>query len=560
MKSYITRNGLVRKLLLSTLLLMPLAPGKSSPVMAQYISSNNSNEAATITMPFDDISTSYAKESIINMYRKGYLAGTDAKHFSPYAPVTRAEWTTIINRILQLQGVHASVPMYRDVKQGAWYYPQIQAAAQLGIVQGASASFFYPQQPIRRQEAAVILNRLLPASTDGSSIVNICPHYHDDTNISKWAQDAVCSVSSRHWMAGHNGYFYPQAVLTRQEAAVLLERVMSTVSSNSTSVSNSAASPIQLGWQYNQSTEAYEHSVMNSNINTLSPRWFYTEKNGQLANHADLNLVAWASQHNKQLWPMLGNHSDASLTHDLLNSPSQVAALIQQITDAADAYGLDGIVMDFENVNAEDRQQLTAFVRNLSAQLHEQGAILAICVSPDKGSEWTAAFDYRALGSSTDYIILMGYDEHWAGRADPGSVSSLPWLRQGLERLLASVPTDQIILGLPLYTRDWAVTPAQATAFVTDITLNEQTLRLPLMTGRLYWNEALGQYQGDYMVKTQKHKLWLEESRSLSLKYMLGTEAGIRGFAYWYTGAAGDEIWTSLRNAQTFADRRFIAP
>ncbi|MNW37356.1 putative sporulation-specific glycosylase YdhD [compost metagenome] len=559
MKSYITRNGLVRKLLLSTLLLMPLTSGGSNHVMAQYISSINSNKVATAITPFEDISTSYAKESIINMYRKGYLAGTDSQHFSPYAPVTRAEWTTIINRILQLQGVNASVPIYRDVKQGTWYYPQIQAAAQLGIVQGDSASFFHPQQPIHRQEAAVILSRLLPASVERSTVVNTCPSYQDSTSISEWAQDAVCSVSGRQWMTGHNGYFRPQAILTRQEAAVLLEKVMSNVSSSQASL-NSSTRPIQLGWQYNQSTEAYEHSVMNSNINTLSPRWFYTEKNGQLANYADHNLLDWADKNNKQLWPMLGNHSDASLTHDLLSSPSKVTALIQQITTAANTYELDGIVMDFENVNAEDRQQLTAFVRKLSAQLHEHGAVLAICVSPDQGSEWTAAFDYRALGSSADYIILMGYDEHWAGRADPGSVSSLPWLRQGLTRLLASVPADQVILGLPLYTRDWAVTPTQSTDFVTDITLNEQVLRLPLMTGRLYWNEALGQYQGDYMVKTQKHKLWLEESRSLGLKYMLGTEAGIRGFAYWYTGAAGDDVWASLRNAQTFADRRFMAP
>lgn len=559
MKSYFTRNGLVSKLLLSTLLLMPLAPGGSNHVIAEYSGSNNLNNAATMITPFEDISTSYAKESIINMYRKGYLVGTDSQHFSPYAPVTRAEWTTIINRVLQLQGVNASVPIYRDVKQGAWYYGQIQAAAQLGIVQGASASLFHPQQPIRRQEAAVILSRLLPASVERSTIVNTYPRYQDGTSISKWAQDAVCSISGRHWMTGHNGYFRPQADLTRQEAAVLLERVMSDVSSHQASVNNSTR-PIQLGWQYNQSTEEYEHSVMNSNINTLSPRWFYTEKNGQMMNYADHNLLDWADKHNKQLWPMLGNHSDASLTHDLLSSPSKVTALMQQITTAVYDYGLDGIVMDFENVNAEDRQQLTAFVRKLSAQLHEHGAILAICVSPDQGSEWTAAFDYKALGSSADYIILMGYDEHWAGRADPGSVSSLPWLRQGLERLLASVPADQVILALPLYTRDWAVTPAQSTAFVTDITLIEQTLRLPLMTGRLYWNEALGQYQGDYTVKTQKHKVWLEESRSLSLKYMMGTDAGIGGFAYWYTGAAGDEVWASLRNAQTFADRHFITP
>ncbi|MBJ8191911.1 glycoside hydrolase, partial [Bacillus cereus] len=127
----------------------------------------------------------------------------------------------------------------------------------------------------------------------------------------------------------------------------------------------------------------------------------------------DASLSSWAKQNNKKVWAMLGNHSDPVLTHQILSDEKKRAAVIQKLAGYVKTYGLSGINVDFENVSPEDRLSLTAFISELGTSLRKAGAVLSIDVSPDLGTDWTEAFDYEALGRYADYVVLMGYDEHW---------------------------------------------------------------------------------------------------------------------------------------------------
>jgi spore germination protein YaaH len=502
------------------------------------------------TMPFDDIKGSFAEQSIIQMHAKGYLNGMNDRQFSPKADMTRGEWVAVLDRIFGLQPVYSSVAAFRDVKTNDWYYGSVEAAVNVGMIQGTSSSTFMPKSPITRQETAVMLSRLM-TSTPAAAV---CTRYTDDSDIASWATAAVCQAGQKGLMIGSDGQFNPQNPLTREEAAVLLQRLTQVVE-----VNESAAEPIQLGWQYDQTTEQYKSSVIHSTINTLSPRWYFLEDEGsQISSSADTSLLNWAEQHGKQVWPMFGNRSNADSTHLMLTDSARKKQIIHLLTDEVQKYSLDGIVLDLENVYPLDRNALTAYVKELAAALHQAGAVLSICVSPDQGSDWTAAFDYASLGNAADYIILMGYDEHWAGRADPGSVASLPWVEQGLDSLLNEVRADHIILAMPLYTRDWSIDDNNRTAAETDIDLIQQNLLTSLMNKQVSWSGTLGQYTGSYYDNQNVlHKIWLEEGRSLSLKMQLGLNEHISGFAYWYTGGASDDVWTSLKNAESYHNRVF---
>ncbi|MFM9277660.1 S-layer homology domain-containing protein [Paenibacillus jiagnxiensis] len=500
--------------------------------------------------PFDDIKGSFAEQAIIQMHAKGYLNGKSNRQFSPKADMTRGEWVAVLDRIFGLQPVYSSVAAYRDVNTNDWYYGSVETAVNVGLIQGTNSSTFMPKSPITRQEAAVMLSRLMTSTPAAAG----CTRYTDDGDIAAWAATAVCQAGQKGLMIGSDGQFNPRKPLTREEAAVLLQRITQAVKVNET-----AAEPIQLGWQYDQTTEQYESSVIHSNINTLSPRWYFLEDEGsQISSNVDTSLLSWAEQHGKQVWPMFGNRSDADSTHLMLTDSARKNQIIQLLTDEVQKYSLDGIVLDLENVYPSDRSALTAYVKELAAALHQAGAVLSICVSPDQGSDWTAAFDYASLGKTADYIILMGYDEHWAGRIDPGSVASLPWVEQGLDNLLNEVSADHIILALPLYTRDWSVDENNRTAAETDISLIQQNLLTHLMNKQVSWSDTLGQYTGSYYDnQSVLHKIWLEEGRSLSLKMQLGLNEHIRGFAYWYTGGASDDVWTSLINAESYHNRVF---
>lgn len=135
--------------------------------------------------------------------------------------------------------------------------------------------------------------------------------------------------------------------------------------------------------------------------------------------------------------------------------------MISQVAAYVKTYKLDGINVDFENVDPADREGLTAFVTSLTATLHALGAVVSVDVSPDLGTDWTDAFDYAKLGAVSDYMVLMGYEEHWNGDPKAGSVASLPWVEKALDTMLSEVVRAKTILALPLYTRDWSsVNPA----------------------------------------------------------------------------------------------------
>ncbi|MGZ4107145.1 MAG: glycosyl hydrolase family 18 protein, partial [Tumebacillaceae bacterium] len=321
---------------------------------------------------------------------------------------------------------------------------------------------------------------------------------------------------------------------------------------NALAASSAPNNQVMLSWQYGETTAQYEQRVVESNgmINTLSPRWFFLDSSGQFTDNGEAGLVTWAHQNGKKIWPLIGNHFDAALTHKMLSNATTRAALVTQLSDLVQKYQVDGLNVDFERVDAADRANLTAFVTELATALHQNNKQLSIDVPPDMKTDWDACYDYTALGNVADYLIMMGYDEHWYGDPTAGSVSSLPWLTKGVNTLSGEIPKSKLVLGMPLYTADWYMQNGAMTS--EDITLGEQTNRLNTYHAGKTWDAKLGQYVASYTKSGVGHKIWVEEGRSLTLKYQLGLKSGVAGSAFWYEGSETVDIWTSLKNASNY--------
>lgn len=500
-------------------------------------------------LSFQDVNDSYAIDSIISLTEKDIMKGTTPSTFSPTQSITRAEFLVTLNRLLGLEPVSSSVAAYKDVRQKDWYYSAIQAATAAGLTEGLGSGRFAPHNNLTRQEAAIWLQKITAAPSASAADIQRL-EFRDHAAISSWASGAVYAMVKLQYIQGSEGKFEPQRALTRQEAAVLLDRLLQdTTWANR--LDSKLPDRIQLGWQYQQSDAEFKLSVMASNVNVLSPRWFFLNANSGISDNGNSDLVSWAHQQGKKVWALFGNRMNQEHTHALLSSPAKTSAAIKEVVQLAQQYGLDGINLDFENVAPKDREAFTSFVTELAAQLHNKGLTLSVDVSPDLGTDWTEAFDYAALGKQADYIVLMGYDEHWSG-GTAGSVASLPWVTQGLDTLLKEVAAAQVILGLPLYTREWKVGASGATLESKDLRLGEQLetiSRLGLQPG---WNSTLSQYQTSYAAGGSPHHIWLEESRSLSSKYIMGLERKVAGFAYWHIGGDTSDIWPALRNADKY--------
>lgn len=504
--------------------------------------------AAADKLPYSDISASYAQDAIIRLHADNVMKGTSESLFSPSRSITRAEFMTTLTRIFRVEPAASAIPAYRDVPKNAWYYGTIQAATELGLTEGMGDGIFKPDQPLTRQEAAAWLVRALKQTPASAGVQT---GYKDEAAIAVWAKPYIGSISQLGLMQGSGGMFYPAQAITRQETAVILDRLLQDNRWTEAIAASVNPAPIQIGWQYGQSTEAYQKSILQSSVNVLAPRWYFLEKTGKISDSSVPSLVTWAQNNGKQVWAMVGNRFDQETTHKLLASSSLSSDAIQSLKSYVQKYGLDGINVDFENVAAADRDLFAAFIARLAKELHSVSAVLSVDLPPDLGSDWSDAYNYAELAKSADYLVIMAYDEHWSGYT-AGSVTSLGWVQKHLDKLLAKIPADQLILGMPLYTRDWSLGGSGTTLSSEDISLPEQNNRISRYGGTPKWNDAAGQYILEYRKNGTQHKIWLEDARSLSEKYRLGANYGVAGYAYWHIGGESPDVWTSLKNAEKY--------
>lgn len=309
-----------------------------------------------------------------------------------------------------------------------------------------------------------------------------------------------------------------------------------------------------MGWLYNGTTSQYISYAKRAGLNVLVPRWYYLNASGKLSDNTDTALLNWAHKNGREVWAMIGNRSNAEMTHQILSSATLRQSVISSIAANTVKYELDGINIDFENVMPQDRENLTLFVTLLSAEMKRLGAKLSIDVSPDLNTDWTAAFDYAALGRQLDYLVLMSYDEHWGGSPKAGSVSSISWSESALQRLLTQIRANQAIVAFPLYTRDWKLASSVSSE---DITLVEQGRRIRSFQAPISWNAEAGQYEAGYRSGGVQHRIWTEDARSLSVKHLMASAYQVAGFAYWYPGAETVDVWKAIPNAQHYASYSF---
>ncbi|NUU76488.1 glycoside hydrolase [Paenibacillus xylanilyticus] len=527
--------------LLATLLTLGLVAGYSVPV-----------EAAVVKQPFQDINSSYAKDAITHLVNKGIAAGTSETRFEPKKAVTRAEFATFAVRLLGLKPVKNNISPYNDTSTTAWYYGNIAAMTNLSILEGKGQGTFQPNASITREEAAALLVRMLKQSSVSTGLLSTT--YNDASDISVWARPYVQKVYQLGLMRGSDGLFRPQDQVTREEAAVMLDAILQK-KEWSEQLENPDSLGIQLGWQYDSTTAEFKKQVEQSEVNTLVPRWFFLNSSMQVTDHTDATLLSWASATDREVWPLLGNRSDPAMTHQMLSSSANRASVVAQVTAYVKKYKLDGINVDFENVQSADREGMTAFVTSLTASLHSLGAVVSVDVSPDLGTDWTEAFDYAKLGAVSDYMVLMGYEEHWNGDPIAGSVASLPWVENALDTMLSDVVRAKVILALPLYTRDWSSASPATDSW--DITLAEQGTRARAAGSVRQWNASLGQYVIGYLSNGMPRYIWAEDSRSLTAKVRMSTDRKIAGLAYWYMGGETADVWNAISNASRFESYLF---
>lgn len=301
---------------------------------------------------------------------------------------------------------------------------------------------------------------------------------------------------------------------------------------------------INLTWDYTyRKLVNTDNIVPITGVNIMSPTWFsITDEVGTIYDKGNMDYASKYNTLSYEVWPLIDNSFDPDLTHNLLKSSVNREKLINNILDIYLDYGFQGINIDFENIHIKDKDLLTQFVRELYPVFKENGLMVSMAISPISTSEnWSLSFDRQRLANTTDYLVLMAYDQHWASSPIAGSVAQYSWVESSIKGVLELIPNNKLILAVPYYTRLW--TEVDDKVLSQAISMESANSFIEKNNVELIWDDESMQYYGELDRDGELIKLWLEDRNSIKYKASLINKYNLAGIASWRKGFETADIW-----------------
>ena len=292
----------------------------------------------------------------------------------------------------------------------------------------------------------------------------------------------------------------------------------------------------------NSTLESY--AAVTKDMNVIVPTWFNViSDDGTYNSLASNEYVDKAHGMGLQVWAMVENVSTQESvknlnTKTLMSSTSTRRKLIKNLMKEADTYGFDGFNLDFESLKAEAGPHYVQFIRELSVSCRQKGLVLS--VDNYVPSSYSAFYNRREQGIVADYVIIMGYDEHYAG-GEAGPVASISYVKDGIGNTLKEVPKEKVINAVPFYTRVWTVNEGKTTSKAYGIVDARQWVADNHV--ELAWDEGLGLSYGSTVNGNGEQYIWMEDEKSMALKIGLVKDFDLAGVACWKLGFESSDIW-----------------
>ena len=302
--------------------------------------------------------------------------------------------------------------------------------------------------------------------------------------------------------------------------------------------------PINMVWHQVMSTDAnagLADSIQNmTGVNVISPTWFYVSDNsGNIVNNATADYVSLAHERGLKVWGLVDNFTQDISTYEVLSRTSSRQNLITQLVSAAVNAGIDGINVDFEQLSEDVGMHFLEFLRELSIECHKNNLVLS--VDNPVPEDFTSHYDRAEQGRVVDYVIIMGYDEHYVGSEEAGSVASLPWVEQGVIDTIAEVPAQRVINAVPFYTRLWKTEAGSLSSEAIGMDTAQEVVNTN--NAQVYWDSDVSQNYGSFEKEGCTYQIWIEDSQSIAAKVQLVPKYNLAGVAAWKLGFENSGIW-----------------
>ncbi|MCL6562083.1 MAG: glycoside hydrolase [Firmicutes bacterium] len=212
-------------------------------------------------------------------------------------------------------------------------------------------------------------------------------------------------------------------------------------------------------------------------LSGIIPFWYTVNADGQIAGGTQTRVLTWAMAHHLWVFGLVRSQGGPQVLDQLLQNNTAEERAIAEMLTLVESNRFDGINLDWEGIDPRERDAFSQFVQRLSRTFHQHGYLVTLSlpaeVSNNPNDSWTGAYDYQALGRAADLVMIMAYDQHWAG-GPPGPIASPSWVRQVLSYTISAIPPQKVILGIPGYGYDWSSNGAVALSYPQAVALQKQ--------------------------------------------------------------------------------------
>ena len=283
-------------------------------------------------------------------------------------------------------------------------------------------------------------------------------------------------------------------------------------------------------------------------VNVVSPSFFMIQKDtGNIIvniGEEGQKYINWARSNGYKIWPIFSNNSFRETSSKLLENFDTRQSLIDNIVQLIQKYDLDGINLDFENLNLSDKTNYSRLIIELAPRLKAIGKTFSVDVTAPDGTEnWSLFFDRNLIGHEADYVVFMAYDQHGVG-TKAGTVAGYNWIENNINKFIEQeeVEAEKIILAIPLYTRLWTITDDEKTD-KSDVVNVKDVNRVIAGKGEKQWDNVLKQYYIKYKEGNDTCEMWIEDETSIKEKIGLANKYKLAGVAFWNKDREPDGFW-----------------
>ena len=279
-----------------------------------------------------------------------------------------------------------------------------------------------------------------------------------------------------------------------------------------------------------------------SGVNVIAPAWYsVTDESGNMSSYASADFVSKMHQRGIDVWALVSDFDTNVDFAQLYSSKAARTNMVNKLVGEAKSYGFDGINLDYENIKSAYAKDYLQFVRELSVACERNGIVLS--TDNYKPEAYNRCYNLKEQSKFVDYVIVMAYDEHYAG-TDAGSVASLPFVKEAVEDTVQLVGKEHVIAGIPFYTRIWTTTDGNTTSRAVGMQAAIDQLNSDGQVA--LWNDDCGQYVASYTVGSSTRQIWFEEEKSIEAKMQVIQQENTAGVACWKLGLEKSTVWSVI--------------